>query len=227
MGHSRAEKEQSRERILEAAARMIREVGPNGISIADLMKSANMTHGGFYGHFPSRENLIVAAIERAIDDGAKSFASLPDGEDPGSVKSIANRYLSTPHRDNIARGCALASLGTEVGRLEERQGRQLLQEHAENRFDHMAEAMGGGEDTKDASVAAWCTMVGAVVLSRVFRGSKRADEILEIARKSVQDFAAKSGTAETPPSDGESLPRAKKTGIKKGAPNKPGPQNGD
>lgn len=225
MGHSRAEKEQSRERILEAAARMIREVGPNGIGIADLMKSANLTHGGFYGHFPSRDDLILAAIGRAIDDGLNSFASLPDGEDPGSVRSIAHRYLSPSHRDNIARGCAIAALATDVGRQEEDQGRRILREHAEARFESMAEAIGEGEPAKDAAVAAWCTMVGAVVLSRAFRGSSRADEILKIAKQTVLDIAAAADRKGTSPSGGKSRTRAKGTRVRKAVP--PAPKDPD
>ena len=218
MGHSRAEKEQSRERILEAAARMIREVGPNGISIADLMKSANLTHGGFYGHFPSRDALIQAAIERAIDDGSKSFVSRPEGEDPGTVKSIANRYLSTPHRDNIARSCAIASLATDIGRLDDRQGRQLLGKHVEDRFVQMAEAMGGGAGAQDAAVAAWCTMVGAMALSRVFRGSKRADEILKLARQAVLDLESAVGRNDAQAAGGKAHPRVKGRKASKPAP---------
>ena len=185
MGHSRAEKEQSRERILEAAARMIRERGPGGVGVAELMKAADLTHGGFYGHFPSRDALIVAAIERAIADGSKSFEGLPDDAEPGSVGSIVGRYLGTPHRDEVARGCALAALAADVGRLDDDQGRRLLGVHAEARFEQMAEAMGGGPGAEDAAVAAWCTMVGAVVLSRMFRGDGRADEILRVAQRAV------------------------------------------
>lgn len=230
MGHSRAEKEQSRERILEAAARMIRELGPNGISIAELMKSAGLTHGGFYRHFTSRDDLILAAVERAIDDGLRSFESLPDGGEPGSVKSIADRYLSAAHRDDIAQGCAIATLGTDLGRLGDGQGRQLLGEHAEARFEHMAGAMGGGPDAEDAAVAAWCAMVGAVVLSRVFRGSERADEILKLTRQTVLDLATAAGPGDTPPSGGKRRPRAKKRkgrGTIQPAPEGRVNQNGD
>lgn len=193
MGHSRAEKQQSHERILDAAARMIRKAGPNGVSIADLMKSANLTHGGFYGHFRSREALIHAAIERAMADGLNSFAALPTGDDPGSVASVASRYLSNRHRDDIAGGCAIAALATDVGRMEDGEAHELLGNHLEARFERMAAAMGGGTVAEDAAVTAWCTMIGAMVLSRVFRGTKRGDQILRLAQKSVLELAASVG----------------------------------
>ncbi len=224
MGHSRAEKERSRERILEAAARLIREVGPNGIGIADLMKSVDLTHGGFYVHFPSRDALIVAAVERAIDDGVKSFAALPDAGAPGTVMSIANRYLSAPHRDNISRGCAIAALATDVGRLDEQQGRDLLGEHTEARFQQMTEAMGGGAAAKDAAVAAWCLMVGAVELSRVFKGTKRADEVLEVARQTVSDLAATVDQNRT--REPGTKRRSRSKGTRRGAPRPPAPDDG-
>jgi TetR/AcrR family transcriptional repressor of nem operon len=190
MGHSRAEKQQSHERILDAAARMIRKTGPNGVSIADLMKAANLTHGGFYGHFRSRDALIHAAIERAIVDESNSFSALPAGGDPGSVTSIANRYLSNLHRDDIAGGCAIAALATDVGRMDDREARELIGDHAEARFERMAAAMGGGTEAQDAAVTAWCTMIGAMVLSRVFRGTKRGDRILQQAQQAVLNLAA-------------------------------------
>ncbi len=190
MGHSRADKQQSHERILDAAARMIRKVGPNGVSIADLMKSANLTHGGFYGHFRSREALIHAAIERAMIDGLDSFAALPTGDDPSSVASIEGRYLSSRHRDDIAGGCAIAALATDVGRMDDREARELLRNHLEARFERMAAAMGGGTVAQDAAVTAWCTMIGAMVLSRVFRGTRRGDRILQQAQESVLELAA-------------------------------------
>ena len=69
MGHSRADKAESRERILAIAARQIREGGLDSVSIGEVMKAANLTHGGFYGHFPSRTALIAAALERALVEG--------------------------------------------------------------------------------------------------------------------------------------------------------------
>src|SRR5262245_27673167 len=77
MGHSQAEKAASRERILEVAARQIREGCLESLSIAELMRAANLTHGGFYGHFPSRSALIAAALERALAESDEVFGPTP------------------------------------------------------------------------------------------------------------------------------------------------------
>ena len=91
MGHSQAEKAQSRERIVTAAARQIREGGLESISIVELMKEAELTHGGFYGHFPSRSALIAAALERALFDGEAASVAATSRKGSRTLKSIVIR----------------------------------------------------------------------------------------------------------------------------------------
>jgi len=79
MGHSKAEKEKSHRRIVKTAAARFRERGVDGIGLADLMKEADLTHGGFYGHFDSREELVAEAIECALRDGGEAVASVAGG----------------------------------------------------------------------------------------------------------------------------------------------------
>jgi TetR/AcrR family transcriptional repressor of nem operon len=190
MGHSRAEKAQSRERILDAAALKIRGSGLDGVSIGELMKSVNLTHGGFYGHFPSREALIAAALERAMDHSEAALAATPTDEPPGTVGSLIDRYLSPQHRDSIAVGCTVAALAADVSRHEDPSVRRLMAERCERASASLANAMGGGPAAQDAAVTAWCTMIGALLVSRVFRDTPFADDILEHGRRAVLDLAA-------------------------------------
>jgi TetR/AcrR family transcriptional repressor of nem operon len=190
LGHSRAEKADSRERILDAAARQIRQGGLESVSIADLMKAANLTHGGFYGHFPSRAALIAAALERALERGEASFIAAEPAKGGATVKSIVNRYLSPAHRDNTGEGCAIAALAGDVGRSEDEPVRERMAQRVERNFTNMAEAMGGGPQAEQAAVAAWCGMIGAIALSRVFQGTDRSDQILRLARQSILDLEA-------------------------------------
>jgi TetR/AcrR family transcriptional repressor of nem operon len=188
LGHSRAEKADSRERILDAAARQVRQEGLESVSIAELMKAANLTHGGFYGHFPSRAALIAAALERALERGEAAFIAGQSAKASATVKSIVNRYLSPAHRDNAGEGCAIAALAGDVGRSEDPEVRARMAQSLERNFEDMARAMGGGPEAEQAAVAAWCAMVGAIALSRVFLGADRSDEILRLARQSILDL---------------------------------------
>ena len=190
MGHSRAEKAESRERILEVGARQIRQGGLDSLSIGEIMKAANLTHGGFYGHFPSRAGLVSAALERALERGEASFFAARGVNENATVKSIVNNYLSPAHRDDTRDGCAIAALSGDVGRAKDDQVRTQMSRRLEQSFGDMAEAMGSGPQAEAAAVAAWCAMVGAINLSRVFRGTPRADEILRAARQSILDLEA-------------------------------------
>lgn len=190
MGHSQAEKAASRERILDNAARQIREGGLESVSIAELMKAANLTHGGFYGHFPSRGALIAAALDRALDQGEAAFVAAPSSKVPGSVKSIVNRYLSPAHRDSAGGGCAVASLAADVARSDDAEVRTQMSRRVEASVDRMASAMGGGAAADNAALLAWCAMIGALALSRVCPDKARSDEILKVARQGVLDLEA-------------------------------------
>lgn len=190
MGHSRAEKAESRERILDVAARQIRQGGLDSVSIAEIMKAANLTHGGFYGHFGSRADLIAAALERALDSGETKFVAATAARPGRTVKAIVNSYLSPAHRDDLREGCAIAALSGDVGRAQDDEIRTQMAEQLERTFAHMAKAMGGGAKADAAAVAAWCAMVGAINLSRVFRGTPRSDQILRTVRQAILDLEA-------------------------------------
>lgn len=186
MGHSRAEKAVSRERILGLAGRIIRERGIDAISIGDLMKQAGLTHGAFYVHFESRDALIAAALERALQDGEAASAAGNRSGGKRTVKSIVNGYLSRAHRDDPGAGCAVSALSGEVSRGGALT-RKIMIAKLERYFNGMAAsaAIDDPEHAQDFALAAWSTMVGAIILSRVFAGDPKADRILLAARNAV------------------------------------------
>lgn len=189
MGHSRAEKAQSRKRILAAAATRIREAGLDGISVGELMKSVNLTHGGFYGHFESRAHLIAAALEQALADGEKASAAQTGERGSMTVKSIVNSYLSPTHRDHPSSGCAIPTLAGEVGRADPKV-RAIMAQQLVKSFETMGDALDdGGQDQEQFAVAAWSMMVGAMMISRVLADDPQADRVLSLARKSVLELA--------------------------------------
>lgn len=184
MGYSRAEKAESRERILNAAARQIRLGGLDSVRISDLMRDANLTHGGFYGHFSSRAALIAAALDRALENGAEAFTAT----EHVTVKTVVNNYLNVGHRDNASDGCPIGALAGEVGRSGDIEVRDSMVRGIEQSFLSMANSMGGGTEAEEAAVKIWCAMVGAISLSRVLRGTDRSEQVLRLARRLVMDL---------------------------------------
>jgi len=114
-------REQSHGRILDAAARAVRRHGYAGVGVAEVMKEAGLTHGGFYAHFKSREALLAAAIEHAGADSGKSLARrIAALQEAGAspVAALVEAYLADVHVANCERGCVVAALGSEMPRQE-------------------------------------------------------------------------------------------------------------
>lgn len=183
MGHSQADKARNRERILDVAATQLREAGLEGVSISDLMKAVDLTHGGFYGHFLSRDDLVAAALDKALTDGEASAVKSASSKGRRTLKSVANSYLSKVHRDNPSTGCAVSALAGEVARSNV-QNREIMSKHLEKYFDNLTNVV--GEDCpRDLAVSLMCVMVGAVTLSRVMTDPSRSDGILQVARSAM------------------------------------------
>ena len=187
MGHSQAEKARSRERILNAAALQLRELGLAGISIGELMKSARLTHGGFYGHFESRDDLIAQALDRALAEGDASAIRAGSVKGPRTLKSFLNAYLSKAHRDDPTTGCAVAALASDVARADPRT-RDIMTAYLEKSFDSIAGLI-EDEDATELAISVMCTIVGALTLSRVASDKEASKKILLAARRSILDYA--------------------------------------
>src|SRR5436309_12362099 len=109
---SREQAAQNRERIIEAAAQLFRERGFEGIGVADLMKKAGLTHGGFYGHFSSKDDLIAEASARALAGSLALLSNVAERPSGDPLSTIASGYLTSKHRDDPGTGCLLAALGS-------------------------------------------------------------------------------------------------------------------
>ena len=183
MGHSQAEKARSRERILAEASRQVRDGGLESVSVGALMKSVGLTHGGFYGHFESREVLLAEALERALLEGeAKAGAS----DAPASFSGIVRSYLSRTHRDARDSGCAVAALASDVARADILP-REVMTEHVETFVTTVAKTLGGDDERAIMAVSA---MVGALTLSRVVADPVRSNAILKAVRAQLDRLEA-------------------------------------
>jgi TetR/AcrR family transcriptional repressor of nem operon len=172
---SREQVAEHKNRILEAAGRLFRERGFDHVSVSEVMKEAGLTHGGFYGHFPSKDALIAAAFAPA------ALTTTPRK----SLAAYADTYLSTAHRDDRSESCAFSALGTEAARgsAELRQGMTESTLRQIERF--AAEAPGETQaEKRRAAIAVWSAMVGAMVLARIVDGDL-SDEILRETRAAL------------------------------------------
>jgi TetR/AcrR family transcriptional repressor of nem operon len=185
MGHSQAEKRESRERILAEAARQVRREGLESVSVGALMKSVGLTHGGFYGHFESRSALLAEALKRALEDGEANARS-HGGNRPRGLAAIARSYLSRAHREARDSGCAIAALASDVGRADAA-SRRVMEEHIDAFIASVAAALDGDEERAMVAVSA---MIGALALSRVITDQGRSDALLRTVRDHVAGLAS-------------------------------------
>jgi TetR/AcrR family transcriptional repressor of nem operon len=177
---SREQVAEHRARILDAAARLFRLRGFDDVTVADVMKEAGLTHGAFYGYFPSKEALIAEAVGHALPPA-------PDKASPRRpAADYADGYLSVRHRDNKATSCLFSSLGTEAARGSA-DLRHSMTEAVRSRINHLsAEANGKTPDEKRrAGIAAWSAMVGGMVLARLVDDERLSKEILKQTRASL------------------------------------------
>lgn len=188
MGHSQADKAKSRQRILDAAATQLRENGLDGVSIADLMKTAKLTHGGFYGHFASREDLVAEAVEKALLDGEAEAIRAGSVSGPRTLKTFLNNYLSRTHRDNPRSGCAVAALAGDVARTDDRRTREIMSKQLVKYFGNIDKLIGDANDD-DFAMTVMCAVVGAVILSRVMIDGEESDRVLSAVRKTLIECA--------------------------------------
>jgi len=181
MGHSKVEKAESHERIVKVEAGVFRELGVDGISVADLMQCAGLTHGGFYRHFGSRDDLVAEAVERALKDGS-AVADAVAANPRSTIDAVVDAYLSLAHRDNVASGCAVTALANDVARSTER-ARSAYSLQVGRYVDlimRLIEPM-PQKKRRAAALAALATLVGAVSMARAVNDERLSREILKSA----------------------------------------------
>lgn len=184
MGHSKANKEQSHARIVQTAAARFREEGVDGVGVSDLMKEAGLTHGGFYRHFVSRDELVAEAVESALSDGSRAVEAVAASKASRQVvaATLVDAYLSTAHRDSLATSCAVTTLAGDVARSNER-ARAAYTQQVNTYLDLLAN-LAAAEKSKGKrakAIAALSSLVGAVSLSRAVNDEALSREILKAA----------------------------------------------
>ena len=172
--------EQNRDRVIATAARLFRERGIDGIGVADLMKEAGLTHGGFYRQFKSKDDLIVQAVKRAFVDMSQGIAAQLSASDK-PFDALVRHYVSTEHRDDPGHGCSLAALAADAARHDDRDLGKVFGDIVSRYLELLTSILPGQapEMKRAAEVSALAEMVGAVVLSRAVPDPIVATEIIE------------------------------------------------
>ena len=186
MGHSRDDKSASHERIVSTAAARIRESGTEQPGVAEIMRAAGLTHGGFYKHFASRDELIAASVERALTANEHTLAQITAAADD-PLAAFADWYVSTAHRDDPASGCGVAGLGADAWRVGG--AAQEAYRAQVERYLAQLQALLGGEDseTRQRATVTLSAMAGAVIIARALGPTPDSDELLRDVREAVRE----------------------------------------
>jgi TetR/AcrR family transcriptional repressor of nem operon len=182
MKTSREQVALNRERILEAASRLFRKRGFDAVTVAEVMQAAGLTHGGFYGYFASKNDLIAQTLAALMNQGKAGRQDLSD---------FVAAYLAPEHRDDRAGGCGVAALSAEVGRGTTEAKAEMtaaLRRQIET-FSRTAPGDTPAE-RRQAAIGSWAAMVGAVILSRMSDDPALADEMLAQTRAFIERESA-------------------------------------
>ena len=175
MGHSQADKLATHQRIVDIAAKRFRERGIDGISIADLMKEAGLTVGGFYKHFASRDELVAEAFEHALRDLSSWESAITT-----APREAMRTYISETHRDAVTSGCPISALANDMSRSTA-EARDIYTNHARRLLEQISKALptedSAGKRSEAALILSAC--VGSIALSRAISDPKLSKQILD------------------------------------------------
>jgi len=183
VGSSQADKAASHERIVEAASRRIRREGIDTVSVSELMRQAGLTHGGFYRHFDSRDELVAVAIAEALAQGSKRIHASARLGRPEALAATIDGYLTRRHRDKPETGCAVAALATDIARADAR-ARAAYSRQVRSHIDLLAELTPARD--RDEGHLILAALVGALLLARAVDDRGLSNEILETAARALR-----------------------------------------
>ncbi|WP_428032595.1 TetR/AcrR family transcriptional regulator [Ancylobacter sp.] len=175
---SREQMAENRRRILDAASVLFRDRGFDAVSVAEVMKVAGLTHGGFYGHFGSKDDLVAQTLVHAL---------AVDAGGNGDFNHYLRTYLSPRHRDNPAAGCPVAGLAAAI-RHQTPAARAAMTEGLRSQIARIETALPEAPpaDRRQAAIGSWAAMIGAVILARAIDDPALSDEILEQTRAWIE-----------------------------------------
>ncbi len=185
MGSSQADKAASHARIVKAASRRVRRDGIDSVSVVELMKQAGLTHGGFYRHFDSRDELVAEAVCEALAQGSERVQASAKLSRPVALAAIIDGYLSRLHRDRPETGCAVAALPTDISRCG-RGARAAYSRQVRSYVELLTELTPANDP--DEAYLILAALVGTLVLARAVDDRSLSDEILDSAARALNGY---------------------------------------
>jgi TetR/AcrR family transcriptional repressor of nem operon len=182
VGSSQADKAASHERIVKTASRRIRRDGIDSISVGELMNDAGLTHGGFYRHFDSRDDLVAEAVDTALAQGSERIHAAAKLGGPAALTAIIDGYLSPLHRDKPETGCAVAALPADIARANPH-ARAAYSRQVRSYVALLAEVTAARNPDEVRLILA--ALVGALVLARAVDDRGLSDEILDSVARAL------------------------------------------
>ena len=188
MRYGTEHKQRVREKVLKAAAKAIRAKGPDRIGVAEVMADVGLTHGGFYAHFESKDDLVAAAIGQMLEESRARLRHETEGRTAADgLRSYLNFYLSPAHRDARRGGCPIAALASDLPRMSSTARKHFAagSERLVTSLATLLEAIGRPEPVADAR-SAFAESLGALSLARLEGDEQRSDEILARSRAAIK-----------------------------------------
>jgi TetR/AcrR family transcriptional regulator, transcriptional repressor for nem operon len=189
MRYSQDQWQTTHDRILDEAARRFRADGIDNTSLLPLMKSLGLTHGGFYAHFRSKQDLVEAALQRAGEQMDLATSEVLAAEVPVNdtrLKDFIYRYLSRAHRDNPGAGCVLPTMSTELG--QRRTPSETTDRIVMDRLTRIEQELSDSRADEN-SILMLCALVGALQLSRCIQDPELSDKVLKLTRRRLTALA--------------------------------------
>lgn len=185
---SKQQMERNREAIERVSSQLFRERGLNGVSVNDLMAAVGLTHGGFYGHFASKDELAAVASRRAAEESDQRWEAQSGQPGKHTLQTLVDNYLDVKHRDCPAEGCMVTALASDVAR--EGADKPVHQAYLSGAKSMLArlESLSPSEDEQQRHQQALVQMamlVGAVTLARATRGDELSEQFLDAARQAL------------------------------------------
>ena len=188
---SRLQAAENRQTVINAASRLFREHGFDGIGLKDLMKGAGLTQGAFYKQFASKDDLAAQASKRALESASRRWSAAAEANPKDPLGAVIAFYLSMGHREERMDGCPVVALGSDAARQSvdvKASFEAGIREYRDLLGSWVGDA--GGEEPNGKAMAILSTMVGAVVLSRAVNDPDLAQTFLDAAAKQVREAVA-------------------------------------